>query len=343
MKSLIWHSNGSIELINKDIPEIQDEQDAIVKVQLSTICTSDLHIINGFVPQAKPETILGHEFVGEIVKTGKKVRGLKIGDRVAANCETFCGECFYCQKGFINNCENGGWELGCKIDGCHAEYIRVPYADKGLNLLPNNVSYEDALFVGDILSSGYFGAEMLNIQKNDTIAIIGSGPVGLCAMICAKYLGAKCIIAIDIDNSRLETAKKEGLANYIFNPELSDIEKEIKQITNNHGVDGVIECAGTKDSFELSWKIARANSVIGVVAMYEDDQILPLPKMYGKNLTFKTGGVDAIHCDELIKLISEKKISTNFLISKKFPLSKIEDAYKEFAQKNCLKIALYPD
>ena len=341
MKALIWHSNGSIELVDKSIPEIQNDYDAIVKVELSSICTSDIHIIKGCVPQAVPNTTLGHEFVGQVIKVGKKIKNLKPGDRVAANCETFCGECFYCKKGFINNCEKGGWHLGCKIDGCHAEYVRVPYANTGLNILPDNVSYEDALFVGDILSSGYFGADMIEIKKNNTIAVIGAGPVGLCAMLCAKYLGTKRIVAIDIDNARLKIAEKENLADFYLNPK--DSEKIIKQITDNHGVDGVIECAGTKESFELSWKIARANSIIGIVAMYEENQILPLPDMYGKNLTFKTGGVDAIHCEKLINLISKGKISTNFLITEKMPFSNIEQAYKLFADKKGLKIALYPD
>ena len=217
----------------------------------------------------------------------------------------------------------------------------MPYANTGLNILPDNVSYEDALFVGDILSSGYFGADMIEIKKNDTIAVIGAGPVGLCAMLCAKYLGAKRIVAIDIDNARLKIAEKENLADFYLNPK--DSEKIIKQITDNHGVDGVIECAGTKESFELSWKIARANSIIGIVAMYEENQTLPLPDMYGKNLTFKTGGVDAIHCEKLINLISKGKISTNFLITEKMPFSNIEQAYKLFADKKGLKIALYPD
>lgn len=190
MKALVWHNGGTTELIEKPVPQIKDERDAIVKVKLSSICTSDLHIIRGGVPSAVPETVLGHEFVGEIISLGSGVKNLKQGDRVAANCETFCGECWFCKRGYINNCIKGGWQLGCKIDGCQAEYVRVPYADKGLVKIPENVSYENALFTGDILSSGYFGAELCEIKPDDTIAVIGCGPVGLCAMICAKILGA---------------------------------------------------------------------------------------------------------------------------------------------------------
>ena len=327
------------------MPEIKHPQDAIVKVTMSSICTSDLHIIKGFVPRANEDIVLGHEFVGEVVEVGEGVKRLHAGDRVSANCETFCGECYFCQRGFVNNCEKGGWELGCRIDGCQAEYVRVPYADNGLYKLPESVSYKNALFVGDILSSGYFGAEMCEIKAGDTIAVIGAGPVGLCAMMCAKFLGAGKIIAIDIDETRLNIAKDENLADYIFNPNLTNVEAEVKLLTRNRGADGVIECAGTSETFQLAWKIARPNAVVGVVAMYEENQILPLPEMYGKNITFKTGGVDANKCDKLIKLIEEQKISTDFLITHTFKLDEILEAYKLFEEKpaGCLKIAIIPD
>ena len=164
-------------------------------------------------------------------------------------------------------------------------------------------------------------------------------------MMCAKFLGAGKIIAIDIDETRLNIAKDENLADYIFNPNLTNVEAEVKLLTRNRGADGVIECAGTSETFQLAWKIARPNAVVGVVAMYEENQILPLPEMYGKNLTFKTGGVDANKCDKLIKLIEEKKISTDFLITRTFKLGEILDAYKLFEQKpaGCLKIAIIPD
>lgn len=344
MKALIYNKN-KIHLGERQMPEIKHPQDAIVKVTMSSICTSDLHIIKGFVPRANEDIVLGHEFVGEVVEVGEGVKRLHAGDRVSANCETFCGECYFCQRGFVNNCEKGGWELGCRIDGCQAEYVRVPYADNGLYKLPESVSYKNALFVGDILSSGYFGADMCEIKAGDTIAVIGAGPVGLCAMLCAKFLGAGKIIAIDIDETRLNIAKDENLADYIFNPNLTNVEAEVKLLTRNRGADGVIECAGTSETFQLAWKIARPNAVVGVVAMYEENQILPLPEMYGKNLTFKTGGVDANKCDKLIKLIEEQKISTDFLITHTFKLGEILEAYKHFEQKpaGCLKIAIIPD
>lgn len=342
MKALIWHKNGVREIVEKPLPKICDDRDVIVKVKLSSICTSDIHITKGFVPRAVPETALGHEFVGEVIEVGSGIDNLKKGDRVAANCITFCDECFFCKRGFINNCENGGWELGCRIDGCQAEYVRVPFGDTGLTKLPDNVGYADALFVGDILSSGYFGAELCEIKPDDTVAVIGSGPVGLCSMSCAKIFSAGKIIAIDIDDSRLDIARKNKLADYFINPLKTDVEKTVKDITNNHGADGVIEAAGGENSFETAWKIARPNAVVAVVAMYESSQILPLPDMYGKNLIFKTGGVDAVHCEKLLQLISENKLSTNFLITHTLPFNDILKGYDIFESKqdNCIKVAI---
>ena len=277
MKGFVWHNNKTASLDKRPVPKIKDKRDAIVKVTMSSICTSDLHIIRGFVPKAVPETILGHEFVGEIVDVGSDIKNLKKGDRVSANCETFCGQCYFCKRGFINNCLYGGWEIGCTIDGCQAEYVRVPFADTGLTKLPDNISYENALFVGDILSSGYWGAELCEIQKGDTVAVIGAGPVGLCSMISAKLLGAEKIIAIDVDDTRLEIAKNQNLADVVINPLNSDVEKEVKDLTERRGADSVIEAAGGKDTFQTAWKIARANAIVALVAMYEENQTLPLP------------------------------------------------------------------
>ena len=340
MKALICE-NGKIQMVERPMPVIKNATDAVIKVTFSSICTSDLHIIHGFVPLAENGVVLGHEFVGEVIEVGSGVKNFVKGDRVSVNCETFCGECEFCKKGFVNNCINGGWKLGCKIDGCQAEYVRVPFADNGLTKLPDNVSYENALFVGDILSSGYWGAEICEIQQGDTVAVLGAGPVGLCSMQCAKFLGADKVIGIDIDEKRLELSKKLGFADLTINPNNSDVEKVIKSITN-YGADSVIEAAGGENTFEMAYKIARPNAIVALVAMYEKNQILPLPEMYGKNLIFKTGGVDAVHCKDLVRYISEGKISTDFLITHRFAFENIKDAYELFEKKsdNCLKIAI---
>ncbi len=341
MKALIWE-NASVKLVEKPYPQIKDSRDAIVKVTYSSICTSDLHIKHGFIPKAKSNVTLGHEFVGEIVELGPDVKNLNIGDSVSANVETFCGECFFCKKGFINNCEKGGWHLGCQIDGAQAEYVRIPFADMGLSKLPQNVNYKNALFVGDVLASGYFGAELCEITKDDVVAIIGSGPVGLCTMSCARVMNAKKIIAIDIDSTRLKIAKEQKLADFFLNPNECNIENEIKNLTEGRGADCVVEAAGGENTFEIAWKIARPNAIIALVGMYDKAQSLPLPDMYGKNLIFKTGGVDARHSEKLLKYISEGKINTDFLITHCFNLKDIEQAYEFFEKKPefCLKILI---
>lgn len=344
MKSLVWENKElkRIKLVEKDKPQILNPKDAIVKVTLSSICTSDLHIKHGLIPQAKEGITLGHEFVGIIEEIGTDVKNLKVGDRVCANVETFCGECFFCKRGYINNCSKGGWFLGCKIDGCQAEYVRVPFADNGLTLLPQNISDRNALFVGDVLSSGYFGAELCEINSEDTVAVIGSGPVGYCAMASARTMGANKIIAVDIDEERLKIAQVQGLADYILNPDKCNIEAQIKDLTENRGADKVIEAAGGNKTFEMAWRIARPNAIVALIGLYEKPQELPLPQMYGKNLIFKTGGVDANHCKELIELISEGKINTDFMITQTFKLNEIEKAYDLFENKPefCLKVAI---
>lgn len=341
MKALV-RNNHNIELKDREKPQIIHPRDAIVKVKMSSICTSDLHIIHGFVPKAKNDIVLGHEFVGEIVELGSDIQNLSIGDRVSANVETFCGECFFCKRGYINNCEHGGWKLGCEIDGCQAEYVRVPFADMGLNKIPENASYKNALLVGDVLASGYFGAELCEIKSEDVVAIIGAGPVGLCTMASVKTFAHKSIIAIDIDDTRLEIAKKEKLADYFLNPNKCNIEEEIKKITQNRGADCVIEVAGGKNTFEMAWKIARPNAIVALVAMYEEAQKLPLPDMYGKNLIFKTGGVDANHSELLLKYISEGKINTDFIFTHEFDFNEIKKAYEFFENKteNCMKVII---
>ena len=344
MKAVVWGREGRAELVDRPIPTVQDKRDAVVRVTRSAICTSDLHILHGAVPRAKPGVILGHEFAGEVAAVGSGVHKLSVGDRVAANCITFCGECWFCERGYINNCERGGWELGCRIDGCHAEYVRVPFADRGLSLLPACVTDEQALFVGDILSTGYFGAKLCDIRPGDTVAVIGAGPVGLCSMECARLLGAGRILALDIRPDRLAFAKQRGLADEIIDCTAVDPEQAVFSLNHGRGADGVIEAAGGKDTFQTAWRIARPNASVALIAMYEQDQTLPLPSMYGKNLIFKTGGVDAVDCDALIGLIAQGRLNTDYLITHKAPLNDILEGYRVFGgyEDHCLKWVVTP-
>ena len=344
MKALVRCADGTAKLTDRPVPRLADPRDAIVRVTLSTICTSDLHILHGAVPRANPDIVLGHEFVGVVEEAGEAVRSLRPGDRVAANCITFCGDCWFCRRGYINNCERGGWELGCRIDGCQAEYVRVPFADTGLTRIPDTVTDENALFLGDILSSGYFGAELCALTPGDSVAVIGAGPVGLCAMACARLFGAGRVIALDVDPERLRRAADLGLADCTVDPHAQDAEEAVRALTQGRGADGVVEAAGGADSFETAWRIARPNAVVALVAMYESDQTFPLPSMYGKNLIFKTGGVDAVHCGRLMSLIEAGRLNTDFLITHRAPLNRILEGYRVFGERldGCLKWAVTP-
>lgn len=344
MKAAVFHGPGELRLEQRPVPVLIDPRDAIVRVTLSTICTSDLHILHGAVPRAIPGTVLGHEFVGIIDSVGDGVRNLSPGDRVAANCITFCGDCWFCRRGYINNCAHGGWELGCRMDGCQAGYVRVPFADQGLTPIPRALTDENALFVGDILSSGYFGAELCGIRPGDTVAVLGAGPVGLCAMQCARLFGAARVIAVDVKADRLETAVRHGLCDIAVNSLRENPVEMVLGATNGRGADGVIEAAGGDNTLDIAWRVARPNAVVALVAMYEENQTLPLPGMYGKNLIFKTGGVDAVHCGELLHLLECGRLNTDFLITARVPLSGILEAYDSFAQggDGCLKWAVTP-
>ena len=335
MKAVVYKGNGEIALEDRPVPKILDDRDAIIKVTLTTICSSDIHIKHGAVPRAVPGTILGHEFVGRVVETGSAVKKIKPGDRVSVNVETFCGECFFCKRGFVNNCTDpdGGWALGCRIDGGQAEYARIPFADNGLTVIPDHVSDEQALFNGDILSTGYWAAKIGELNPADTVAVIGAGPTGLCTMMCARLYTPARIIAIDTDEYRLNLAKEKGLADITLVPGRDDPEKVIKELTDGRGADTVFEVAGGADTFQTAWKIARPNAVVVVVAMYEEAQELPLPDMYGKNLVFKTGGVDGSCCGEIMDLTACGKLDAGFLITHRCALNDIMNAYDIFENK----------
>ena len=335
MKAVVYKGNGEIALEDRPVPKILDDRDAIIKVTLTTICSSDIHIKHGAVPRAVPGTILGHEFVGRVVETGSAVKKIKPGDRVSVNVETFCGECFFCKRGFVNNCTDpdGGWALGCRIDGGQAEYVRIPFADNGLTVIPDHVSDEQALFNGDILSTGYWAAKIGELNPADTVAVIGAGPTGLCTMMCARLYTPARIIAIDTDEYRLNLAKEKGLADITLIPGRDDPEKVIKELTDGRGADTVFEVAGGADTFQTAWKIARPNAVVVVVAMYEEAQELPLPDMYGKNLVFKTGGVDGSYCREIMDLTACGKLDAGFLITHRCSLNDIMNAYDIFENK----------
>lgn len=335
--------HGKFELREKPEPEIVNSREAIVRVTLGSICTSDLHIKHGSVPRAVPGITVGHEMVGVVEKVGADVTSVKPGDRVTVNVETFCGECFFCRRGYVNNCTdpNGGWALGCRIDGGQAEYVRVPYADQGLNRIPDTVSDEQALFVGDVLATGFWATRISEISEDDTVLIIGAGPTGICTLLCVMLKKPRRIIVCEKSPERIRFVREHYPDVLVVEPE--NCKEFVIQNSEHGGADVVLEVAGSKDTFRLAWECARPNAVVTIVALYDEPQILPLPDMYGKNLIFKTGGVDGCDCAEILNLIEEGKIDTTPLITHRFPLNEIEEAYRIFENKldGVIKVAIY--
>lgn len=342
MKALTYIEHGKFALQEKAKPQLVSARDAIVRVTLGSICTSDLHIKHGSVPRAVPGITVGHEMVGVVEAVGADVKTVKPGDRVTVNVETFCGECFFCKKGFVNNCNDphGGWALGCRIDGGQAEFVRVPYADQGLNKIPDSVTDEQALFVGDILATGFWATRISEITEEDTVLIIGAGPTGICTLLCVMLKQPKRIIICEKDVARAEFVSKHYPDVLLCEPE--ECEAFVKEHSDHGGADVVLEVAGGRDTFQLAWKCARPNAIVTVVALYDEAQSLPLPDMYGKNLIFKTGGVDGCDCAEILRLIEEGKIDTTPLITHRFKLADIEEAYRIFENRldGVIKIAI---
>lgn len=345
MKAYTYINKGEFALIDKPKPTIIEPTDAIVRVTLGSICSSDLHIKHGSVPRAVPGITVGHEMVGIVEQLGAEVKGVKVGDRVTVNVETFCGECFYCKHGYVNNCTSphGGWALGCRIDGGQTEYVRVPLAEQGLNRIPDSVTDEQALFVGDVLATGFWAARISEITEDDTVLIIGAGPTGICTLLCVMLKQPKRIIVCEQSEERRNFVKQHYPNVLLTTPD--ECEDFVKNNSYHGGADRVLEVAGGKDTFQLAWRTARPNAIVTVVALYNEAQTLPLPDMYGKNLTFKTGGVDGCDCEEVLQLIEEGKIDTTPLITHRFPLSRIAEAYSLFENKEdgVIKVAIFND
>lgn len=344
MLAYTYVERGTFALREKPKPVLLDEKDALVRVTLVSICTSDLHIKHGSVPRAVPGVTVGHELVGVVEEVGTGVRQVKPGDRVAVNVETFCGQCFFCKHGFVNNCQdpNGGWALGCRIDGGQAEFVRVPYADQGLTPIPDNVSDEQALFVGDVLATGFWAARISEIKREDTVLILGAGPTGICTLLCVLLKGPKRVIVCERDPQRRQFVRERYPQVLVVGP--GEALDAVKEHSDHGGADVVLEVAGAEETFQLAWQCARPNAVVTVVALYDGPQTLPLPDMYGKNLIFKTGGVDGCDCAEILRHISQGELDTTPLITHTFPLNEIEEAYRLFEERwdGVIKVAIRP-
>lgn len=346
MLAYTYESKGNFVLKEKARPVLKEPGDAIVRVTLASICTSDLHIKHGSVPRAVPGITVGHEMVGVVEEIGSQVTKVHPGDRVAVNVETFCGNCYFCRHGYVNNCQDpdGGWALGCRIDGGQAEYVRVPYANQGLARIPDSVTDEQALFAGDILATGYWAARIAGIEKGDTVLIIGAGPTGVCTLDCVRLKEPGKVLVAEPDDFRRDYIKAHYPEAEVIDPRSQDAAEAAFRAGSHGGADVVFEVAGTEESFQTAWKAARPNGTVVIVALYDRPQLLPLPDMYGKNLTFKTGGVDGCDMDEILELIRQGRIDTTGLITHTYPLNRIGEAYALFEERkdNVIKIAIRP-
>ena len=347
MKAMVFHGNNDLRVEEVPKPQIISSQDALVKVTTSTICGSDIHQkYHGEQMGVLPGTIIGHEFVGIVEEIGESVEGFKPGDRVAVSCVFSCGQCYHCQQGAISNCSNGAvfggkWSQGLP-HGCQAEYIRVPYASRTMYRFPDYFSDEDVLFVGDILSTGYFGAVQGGVKLGDTVAIVGAGPVGMCAAIGAKLLGAAQVIMIDTDAHRLQVTTEQKLAEYTVNPTSQDPIQAILDRTEGRGADVVIEAVGSNQSFEDAFAYVRSGGTVSLLGVYSNEANFAINKYWRKNLTIKMGLVEVKNMRGLIEMVSSGKIDTRFLITHTFNFDQIMDAYNIFENRldHVLKVAL---
>lgn len=343
MKALVYQGPGQKRVEDRPIPEITAQTDAIVKIKKTTICGTDLHILKGDVPTCKPGCILGHEGIGVVDKIGREVSAFKVGDNVLISCITSCGKCEYCRKGMYSHCVNGGWILGNSIDGTQAEYVRIPFADTSLYKIPKEADEESIVMLSDILPTG-FEAGVLNgkVQPGSTVAIVGSGPIGLAALLTAQFYSPAEIIMIDLDDNRLAISKKLGATATINSTDGKAVEK-IMQMTNDRGVDTAIEAVGIPATFITCEDIVAPGGTIANIGVHGVKVDLHLQRLWSQNITITTRLVDTVTTPMLLKTVNSKKIDPKQLISHVFKFSDILGAYETFehaAKTQALKVII---
>ena len=343
MKALVYHGPGRKAWEEKPQPTIVEPTDAIIRMLKTTICGTDLHILKGDVPEVTDGRILGHEGVGIVEEAGSAVTSFKKGDHVLISCISSCGKCTYCKKGMYSHCEKGGWILGHLIDGTQAEYVRIPFADNSLYHIPGNADEEALVMLSDILPTG-FECGVLNgkVQPGSTVAIVGSGPIGLAALLTAQFYSPAQIIMIDPDDNRLETAKRFGATAIINNSKQNAVES-VKQLTHNIGVDTAIEAVGIPATFELCQSLVGPGGTIANVGVHGKSVELHLETLWAHNITITTRLVDTVTTPLLLQTVQSKKLDPQQLITHHFKLSDIINAYETFqnaAKEKALKVIL---
>ncbi|WP_101652668.1 zinc-dependent alcohol dehydrogenase family protein [Brevibacterium ihuae] len=349
MKALVYHGPGKKSWEEVPDPTIQQPTDVIVKIDTTTICGTDLHILKGDVPAVTDGRILGHEGVGTITEVGSAVTTLSVGDRVIISCVSACGRCTYCKQGVNSHClgaegaEGIGWIFGHLIDGTQAEFVRVPYAETSLHRIPEGVSDAEGVLLSDILPTGHeIGVQYGRVKPGDVVAVIGAGPVGLAAMLTADLYGPSRVIAIDLDANRVEEAKKFGATDGVVSSD-ADWKDQVMAMTDGLGVDVAIEAVGIPQTFIMCLDIVRPAGTVANVGVHGTGVELPLDELWISNIAMTMGLVNANTTDTLLKMVASKKLDATPFVSHTFKLDDIIEAYDVFgraAETKALKVIL---
>jgi len=345
MKALVYRGPGSKSVEDRPKPQVQDPGDAIVKVVKTTICGTDLHILKGDVATCKPGRILGHEGVGIVDSVGDAVTMFSPGDRVLISCISSCGKCEYCRRGMYSHCTTGGWMLGNEIDGTQAEYVRTPHADTSLYPIPEGADEEALVMLSDILPTG-FECGVLNgkVSPGSSVAIVGAGPIGLAALLTAQFYSPAEVIMVDLDDNRLGLARQFG-ATHTINSADSNAAESVKALTGGRGVDTAIEAVGIPATFLLCQDIVAPGGVIANVGVHGHKVDLHLERLWSQNIAITTRLVDTVTTSMLLKTVQARKIDPKRLITHRFKLDQIMDAYDTFgraAETHALKVIISP-
>lgn len=344
MKAVVYRGPGKLALEDKPIPQLEKPTDCLVKILKTTICGTDLHICKGDVPTVDPGRTLGHEGIGIIEKTGEGVLNFNPGDKVLISCITSCGRCSYCKEKMYSHCVSGGWLLGHRIDGTQSEYVRIPLADTSLYPLPPDVDEEALVMLSDIFPTGYeAGVLKGQVKLGDTVAIIGAGPIGLAVLLTAQFYSPSQTIMIDIDEYRLEVAKKLG-ATCIINGKNADAVQKVLEYTHQKGVDVAVEAVGTPQAFDICQSILAPGGFLANIGVHGKSVELHLENLWDKNITLTTALVDTFSIPKLLKIVETGKLKPQHLITHRFALKNAMEAYKVFgdaAKEHALKVILY--
>ncbi len=332
MKALIYLGPGKKELEERPMPAIAAATDAIVRITKTTICGTDLHILKGDVPTCAAGRILGHEGVGTVEKTGPSVTAFRPGDRVLVSCISACGKCEYCRCAMYSHCTTGGWILGNTIDGTQAEYVRIPHADTSLHRIPAGADEEALTMLSDILPTA-FECGVLNgkVQPGSTVAIVGAGPIGLAALLTAQFYSPAELIAIDLDDNRLDVARGFG-ATAVVNAAGGNAADQVMKLTDGRGVDTAIEAVGVPATFVLCEDIVAPGGTIANVGVHGVKADLHLERLWSQNITITTRLVDTVTTPMLLKTVQSRKLDPKRLITNRFKLDRILDAYDTFGR-----------